>query len=242
MSNYTEADQTAIAKIQESRVITRDAAVKLFRKNMLALANPEAENRAELILEAVQRTNGHAQSAEAVSDITKPRKMTRNERRLANKEKKAMKKTAQKEAPKRVEPVEVPELDREVELKLVGDSHPYVYTANLFGRKHAVVWSEINHDKEGAGGRFGFVSVSARRLAFAESFAKENSLPIAVCATVRVKGKLDQGYAVPLAAFEEFKLESKNALTLGSKARSAYREQGWDNCKFVEAKVEQKAA
>lgn len=223
-----EDDMQVVLKLQEAKNTTIQRAKDFYRIQVKKLANPDISNRSEIILENFQRgRNGN--SADVFDD--KPKK-------AAKAKKVAKVKAAKPEKTPRVE-VSLPELSREVELKQT--EQPYVFTANLFGKKHAVILAEIDHGK-GAESRFGYIGVSARRLDLAKKYAKENDLPLAICATVRVKGRLDQGYAVPLVLFEKYKLESKHALTLGKEARSAYQADGWAGVKFTEAKVEKKAA
>lgn len=84
--------------------------------------------------------------------------------------------------------------------------------------------------------------MSESRLDAAKKFGKDNEMPVALCVTVRVMDKLDQGYAVPLETFNKFKHGKSNGFSLSNEARTAYAEQGWVGCKFVEVKAEQKAA
>lgn len=220
-----EQDIAAVGKIQERKNTTLARAKEYYRIQVKKLANPDVSNRHEIILENLTRGDGRSAPK-------------------GKKAKSASKRKAAKEVdfdadPKRPE-VPLPEMSREVELKPTEQAH--VFTANLFGKKHAVIQAEIDHGK-GAEDRFGYVGVSERKLNLAKAFAKENGgLPLAIAATVRVKGRLDQGYAVPLEVFEAHMLKSKHALTLSGKARLAYQEVGWAGVKFVELKAEAKAA
>jgi hypothetical protein len=246
---YTEADLAAVGKIQELKICSPAKAKEIYRKQVLALANPDVENRAELVLAAVERgANGNEASDEEVEEtVSKKPKMSRNARRLAKKEKQAAKKAAKPKAEKKAKKpststprVEYPlaELSREVELTAVPETH--LYTGNLFGKKHVIVWAERNRST-GAGARFQSVNVSESQLDEAKAYSKDNDLPVAVCCTVRVLGKLDQGYAVPVEVFSKNK-SGASGFNLSGTARKAYAENGWDGVKFNEKKAEEKAA
>ena len=233
-----EDDLTAVGKIQELKNVTIAKAKEIFRKYVKQLANPDVEGRSEIVLENIKRgKNGNP--ADVFEDEPKPKKVKAIK---APKEPKAAKAPKAKKAPaeKVSRPdVPLPALDREVELKSV-DEEPYVYTANLFGKKHAVVCAERNREG-GADHRFESVGVSERRMDAVEKYAKANDFPVAIAASVRLKGRLDQGYAIPLAVFEQFKGKSL-AVNLSGEARLAYQNEGWDGVKFVEAKAEKAAA
>jgi hypothetical protein len=240
--DFTEQDLATVQVLQESRGCTPEQAKAAYRKYVNKLPNPDIENRAELILDSINRgVPENGQDKEPAAE-----KPTRNEKRLAKKKAKADKKAKAPKAAKkgskktdstpRVE-CELAKLERDVELTPTEQSG--VYTANLFGRKTAVVWAERNRSN-GAAARFETVNVSEKRLDNAKKYAKENDLPVAVCVTVRVIGKLDQGYAVPLALFNKLKTGS-NAFALSGAARKAYAEEGYADCKFV-VKAQEKAA
>lgn len=244
-----EQDLAVVAKIQELRNSTPDAARKMYRRGLQKLANQDVADRAELVWAAITRTAEPASDEEVEAAVDAPKKLTRNERRLAAKakkeEKKASKPKAAKKAPKksdgtpRVECALVP-LDRDVELSPVSEVK-HAFTANLFGKKHVVIWGERNRSG-GAAARFESVNLSESRLDAAKKYAKEADLPVAVCVTVRVLGKLDQGYAVPVAVFEKFRHEKSNAFTFSGAARQAYQDDGWAGCKFSVKAAAEKAA
>jgi hypothetical protein len=243
---FAEADLLVIGKIQEARGCTIEHAKAVYRERVNKLANPDIENRAEIIQEVLDRQVVVATDEEVEASM-KPKKKTMNERRLekraAKEAKEKVKKTKAKKAPRkapatsRVECELVPP-SKEVELTEVSR---HVYTANLFGKKHATLWAELDHAGQGVKARFGPVDISQNRLELVEAYAKENSLPIAVCVTVRVGGRLDQGYAVPLASYGKFK-SGRNSFTLSGAARKAYGEEGWAGVKFNATEAKAKAA
>ncbi len=229
-----ENDLAAIGTIQEAKSTTVARAKEYYRKAVAKLANPDLEDRHEIVLENFNRgTNGSSEDVFAEKD--KPAKTKKAKTAKVAKAPKAAKKSkaAKKEPKPRIE-VPLPELDREVELKTNGE--PAVYTANLFGKKHAVVMAERNRER-GADARFESIGVSERRLDAVTKYAKENELPVAIAAVVRIKGRLDQGYAIPLDVFKRFKGKSL-AVNLSAEARAAYQENGWAGVKFSEAKAE----
>lgn len=221
-----EDDIQVVLKIQEAKNTTIARAKEFYRLQVKKLANPDVQGRHQIILDNFNRSrNGEKPEVVVVFKKEKTAKAQKV-------------KAPEAEKPVRSE-VPLPEIAKEVELKPT--EQPYVYTANLFGRKHAVVSANVDHTN-GAESRFGYIGVSERRLNFAKEYAKANDLPVAICATVRIKGRLDQGYAVPLDSFEKFILKSKHALTLGAEARQAYASEGWASVKFTEVKAEKKAA
>jgi hypothetical protein len=246
--DFRETDLLAVGKIQEARNSTVEAAKQLYRKHVLKLANPDAEDRAEIVLASLERGVELATDDEVEETVAKPQRPTRNERRLARKERQAVKAKSKAKAPRkkaaaktstRVE-CELVQLSKEVELVPTEENH--VYTANLFGKKHVALWVELDHAVQGAKSRFGPVDVSQKRLISAKQFAKDKSLPLALCVTVRVGGRLDQGYAVPVALYEKHKSGSKLQLPMSGAARKEYGEQGWAGCKFSAKAAESKAA
>jgi hypothetical protein len=246
---FTELDLGAVAKIQEIRNCTHAKAKEIFRLGSLQLANPDAENRAELVLAAIERAGGELASDEEVEATVTKKKPTKWERKQASKAKKEAKKANGKKngEKKRKAPaksgtrIEWPlaALDREVELTPVPDAK-HVYTTNLFGKKHAVIWNERNRST-GAEARFQSINVSQPQLDAAKKHAKENDLQVGICVSVRVKDKLDQGYAVPIALFEKFK-SGESGFNLSGAARKAYGEDGWEGVKFSAVEAKAKAA
>jgi hypothetical protein len=229
-------DLAAVAKIQELKITTIEEAKTIYCKAVARLANPDIENRAETVLANVERT--HARKAE---EGTKP-KLTKKERFDATNERKAAKLAAKKAAkPAKSKKAKAPKdstpatplaaLEREVELTEVGEDAPHVYTANVFGKKHAVVWGERNRGV-GAAARFETVNMSEKRIETAQAYGKAQDMPIAVAVTVRVIGKLDQGYIVPFETFKQFKQGDKNGFSLSNAARAAYAQDGWAGVKF----------
>ena len=226
MIALNEADLAVVSKIQEAKSTTRQRANEFYRNQVKKLANPDIENRAEIIWENFQRGT-------TPEPAEKPVK--------AKAEKKANEPKVPKAAKVKAEVVEVPlpALDREVELKPVADLSG-VYTGKMLGGKHVVIWAERNRSN-GADHRFESVGVSEGRLDKAKQYAKENDLPVALAVTVRVKDRLDQGYAIPVELFTKFKGKSM-AVVLSVEARAAYAEKGWAGVKFVELKAEEKVA
>jgi len=246
--DFTELDLAAVAKIQESKNVTPAKAKELFRQHVLKLANPDVENRAELVLESIGRDVAVATDEEVEEAVTK-KKLTRNERRLAKKEKQAAKKAAKpkatKKAPKKpvVTREEIARVAPEREVELSTTEVPHVYTASLFSRKHVVNWQEINRT-QGVAQRFNAVTMSNKRMDAAVKYAKAKDLPLAFCVTVKVLGKIDQGYAVSAELFHKFKhKQGPNwGFSLASAARKEYAESGWADCKFIEKAADTKAA
>lgn len=238
----TEADLAVIGKIQELKNSTHSKAKELYRKRVQRLANPDVENRAEVIWENVQRGSNGDVFAEEEAPVKKAKKEKVAKAPKAPKAAKEAKTPKAKKAPaeKVSRPdIPLPVLEREVELKPIDES-PYIYVANLFGKKHAVALAERNREG-GADHRFESIGVSERRLGLVQDYAKANDLPVALAAVVRVKGRLDQGYAIPLDVFKKFKGKSL-AVNLSGEARQAYEADGWAGVKFIEVKVEKKAA
>ena len=63
---FTELDLVVVGKIQELKSTTVAKAKEIFRKQVLKMANPDVDGRAELVLEAIERGaagNTHAASA-----------------------------------------------------------------------------------------------------------------------------------------------------------------------------------
>jgi len=241
---YSEGDLRVVGIIQERRNCTIDHAKSIYRGYVNKLANPDIPERSDLILETINRGVKLASDAEVEAAVSAPKKMTRFERKQAKKAAKAEKKP--KKAPKattprvpRVEVALVP-IEREVELTPVPELN-HVYTANLFGRKHATTWTE--RCQNGAAARFTTINVSTKQMDAVKQYAKENDLPVALCVAVRVNAKLDQGYAVPYSVFDQYRQKSENLLmTLKGAARKAYAEEGWAGCKFSEKAAAEKAA
>jgi hypothetical protein len=247
--DFTESDLSAVAVLQESQGVTVENAKQLYRKHVLKLANPDAPDRADIVLSAIGRGVEQATDEEVEESVAKPKKMTRNERRLARRAKETTKAKSKSKAPRkstasksenpRIE-CELAPLARDVELLPVADV-ANIYTASLFGRKHVAIWGERNRGN-GASARFETVNLSDKRLDAAKKHGKTNNLPVAVCVTIRVAGRLDQGYAVPLSVFEKFEQGDKHGFALSGAARKEYGEQGWAGCKFSAKAVDSKAA
>jgi hypothetical protein len=249
---FNETDLAAVGKIQEAKGITVAEARTIYRKQVLKLANQDVENRAELVLQAIERGAEVASDEEVEDTVTKPkaakktRRLERNEKRNQKKvakpkvaKKKANGKKPSKSATPRLE-FPLPKLEREVELTPADDLG--IYTANLFGRKHAVAFMSADRQEQGDSAPLHF---SERRIADAKKLAKANDQPLAFCVSISVKGKLEQGYAVPAELFGKFssKLSRERvSMSLSAEARKAYSEDGWDGVKFSEKKVEERAA
>jgi hypothetical protein len=237
-------DLEAAGKIQERRGCTIAKAKEIYKKHVQALANPDIENRAELVLESIERGVEVASDEEVEETVTKAKKVKAKKEPKAKKEKapKAAKKSKEKKPSKSANPrVDHPFAKPEREVELTPTETPNVYTALLFGRKAAVIWHQVNYER-GVEARGQWLQLSQKRLDAAQEFAKANDLPVAICATIRIKGKLDQGYAVPLATFDKFKMKKHNGMVMNGAARKAYSEDGWDGVKFSEAKASEKAA
>jgi len=243
MTELNELDLAAIGKIQELKNATIGKAKEIYRKLAKKLANEDVENRAELILDAVQRGIEVNGGSEEVDEPVAKKKAAKKEPK-AKKEKapKAAKKSngVKKPSKSAIPRIEHPlaKLEREVELTPVPETH--LYTANLFGKKHVMVWTERNRST-GAETRFQSVNVSESQLDELKKYAKAEDLPAAVCCTVRVLGKLDQGYAIPLDVFSKEKA-GKSGFNLSGASRKAYSEDGWDGIKFSKNTVAEKAA
>lgn len=240
---FNELDLAAAGKIQEKRGCTIAKAKEIYRKHVLKLANQDAENRAELVLEAIERGVDVGNGDEEIGSAESNGKAKKKRAPKAPKEKKerAPKKAAAKKPSKSVTPrVEHPlaKLEREVELTPIPDSH--LYTAVLFGKKHVAVWVERNRST-GADTRFQSVNVSESQLDEGKKYAKAEDMPFAICCTVRVMGKLDQGYAIPADVFNKEKAGA-SGFNLSGAARKAYSEGGWDGIKFSSKKADEKAA
>jgi hypothetical protein len=244
----TESDLVACGKIQETKNTTIAKAKELFRRHAAKLANPDVEGRADIVLENVLRGGKSTEFNTDVFEEEAPVKEKKEKKAKTPKAPKAEKTPKAAKAPKAKKAsaekvsrpdIPLPELEREVEIKSV-EEQPHVFTANLFGKKHAVAYAERNREG-GADHRFESIGVSERRLGLVEDYAKANDLPVAIAAVVRVKGRLDQGYAIPLEVFEKFKGKSL-AVNLSGEARQAYQESGWAGVKFIEVKSEKKAA
>ena len=235
---YNESDLAAVGKIQESQGCTIAKAKEIFRKQVQKLANPDVEGRAQLVLDAIERGVEVASDEEVEETVSKKKAPKARKQKPAAKKSKS-KKLRKATTPRTVQPL--PELSREVELIPVAETLS-VYTANLFGKKHVVVWTERDHGT-GVAARFQTIAISGKQIDAAKKYGKENDLPLALCVTVRVNGRLDQGYAVPFKLFDEHRQRSKknNLLTLSGAARKAYSEGGWDGVKFSERSAEKAA-
>jgi hypothetical protein len=235
---FNETDLSAVGKIQEKRGCTIAKAKEVYRKHVLTLPNPDIDNRAELVLAAMDRGVEVASDEEVEETVTKKAKAPKK----AKAEKPAAKKSNGKKPSRAVTPrVEYPlaKLERDVELTPV-EGERGLYLATLFGKKHVTVWAERNRST-GADARYQSVNVSESQLEAAKKYGKANDLQVAVCCTVRVGGKLDQGYAIPLDVFHKEKA-GKSGFNLSGAARKAYSEGGWDGVKFSERKSDEKAA
>ena len=235
-----EDDLTAVGKIQELKNVTIAKAKEIFRKYAKQLANPDVEGRSEIILDNIKRgKNGN--SADVFEDEPKPNKAkaTKTPKVKAEKKAKAPKQPKAEKVP-RLE-VPIPELTSDVELKVVTDQK-HVYTASVFGKKHAVLFAERRRNKAGA--RFQAIGFSDKHLSVVLDYAKEKGLPVAICAAVRVNGKADQGYVIPYDLYDKFQCKEglATAVNLRAEARLAYETEGWAGVKFNEAKAEKAAA
>src|SRR5580700_119311 len=74
---FTESDLAAVGKIQENRGCTIAKAKEVYRKHVLTLANPDVENRADLVLEAMDRGVDVASDEEVEETVTKKAKKQR---------------------------------------------------------------------------------------------------------------------------------------------------------------------
>jgi hypothetical protein len=246
--DFNEVDLQAVGKIQELKSCTPAKAKEIFRKHAQKLANPDVEDRAQLVLDAIERGAEIASDEEVEETVTKKKASKPNGKAngAAKKEKKAAKPAAAKKSngkkPSKTSTprVEHPlaELEREVELTPIPEERG-LYTATLFGKKHVTLWVERNRST-GAEARYQAVNVSESQLEAAKKYGKAEDMPVAVCCTIRVLGKLDQGYAVPFALFNSEKAGA-SSFNLSGAARKAYSEGGWDGCKFSSKAVEKAA-
>jgi hypothetical protein len=239
---FNEQDLAAAGKIQEKRGCTIAKAKEIYRKHVLKLANQDADNRAELVLDAIERGveagNGdEAAEAEANGKAKKQRTPKAPKEKKERAPKKASAKKPSKSANPRIEHP-LAKLEREVELTPLPETH--LYTGILFGKKSVIVWVERNRSN-GADTRYQSVNVSESQLDEGKKYAKAEDMPFAVCCTVRVMGKLDQGYAIPVDVFNKEKA-GEFGFNLSGAARKSYAENGWDGVKFSVKKVEEKAA
>jgi hypothetical protein len=235
MITFNESDYDVVKWIQELKGCTVARAKQIFIQKALRLAQPDLHNRHEIVWEAVKR-------GEKISDKPKEKRQVAPEK--AEKPKKAKKAAAPKAVkaakPKPEPRVEIPlaELTREVELTQSNDEKfKNFHTATLFGKKHAAFWIVVNHEDQGTAARFGPAHLSEQRIAGLKEYASQEGLPLAVCVAVRIKGRLDQGYAIAEELLKKFSTKMSRgriSLSLSHAARSAYRETGWDNCKFSE--------
>jgi hypothetical protein len=106
-----------------------------------------------------------------------------------------------------------------LELRPVPDSK--TYTAAVRGQRAVVCFYERNRAE--AAHRFDSVAINEAVWKDARKLAKNESLPLFVGLQIRVGGKLDSGYLVPLATFTKFKLRECD-MGLGKAARTAYAE------------------
>ncbi len=235
MISLNEDDLVVVGKIQERKNCTLARARETYRSHAAKLADPSRLDRHAIIWDNIQ----------SGVKISEPTKESKEKKAMPKKE--AKKKAAKKKAAAPAEPrpeVELAELTRDVELTAVEDSK-HVHTANLFGKKHAVLWMSANHDNPGTAARFAPLHLSEQKLDEVKAYASKNDLPLAVCVTVRVKGRADQGYAVPADVLKECSTKMSRgrvSLSLSAESRLAYREKGWDGCKFAVAKIAPSAA
>lgn len=106
-----------------------------------------------------------------------------------------------------------------LELRPVPDSK--AFTAAVHGQRAVVCFYERN--RAAAADRFDSVAINEAVWKDARKLAKIESLPLFVGLQIRVGGKLDSGYLVPLATFTKFKLRECD-MGLGKAARTAYAE------------------
>jgi hypothetical protein len=247
--NFSENDLSVVTQIQELTGASVAKAKELFRQTANQLANPDVEGRHDLVLDNIKT---RLEKGELTVVAPKAPKKTRNEKRLERKEKKAAKKTAKTAKAKKadgprkprkssVTRIDWPYVTPEREVQLTPASVPNVYTAVLFGRKHACILHEVNYER-GVIARGTWLQISPKRFDAAVEYGKAENLPVAICASVRIKGKLDQGYAIPEAAFEQFKMKKHHGMKMNGEARKAYSEQGWDGVKFNIKKVDEEIA
>jgi hypothetical protein len=243
---FNEADLAAVGKIQEKRGCAIAKAKEIYRRHVLKLANQDAENRAELVLDAIERgveVNGGSEEGEET--VAKKKAAKKEPKAKKEKAPKGAKNSNGEKAPRKkavstsVEQPPLAKLEREIELTPI-EGERGLYTGLLFGKKTVAVWVERNRST-GADARYQSVNVSESQIEAAKKYGKANDMPIAVCCTVRVLGKLDQGYAIPLDTFNKEKAGAFG-FNLSGAARTAYKEAGYDDCKFSEKKVAEKAA
>lgn len=230
MISLREDDLKVVQWIQELHSCTVAQAKDKYRKLATKLADPTSLDRHQIISENIGRSLKDVESGKS-SEAPKETKAMATE-----KAKKSAKKKAKKAASAPRPVVELSPLTREVELTPVGSGG--VFTANLFGnKKHAVALSMYDNAKESSPLALG--PFSEARIKAAKKFAKENDMEVAYCATLLVKGKPVSGFALPEDLFKKYANEqSRGRVRMGTSAEAcaAYREGGWDDCKFSIAK------
>jgi hypothetical protein len=244
---FGEKDLEAVKQIQELAGISEENAKAKFRQAANKLANPEVEGRHELVLENIKAELAK-QGENGVKNGEKKPKLTRNEKRLAKKEKQATAKKAKAAKPKtpktprvskpREEPFPLTELSREVELKPLDDSPFYQVK---FGSANATALF-LERDRA-AGSRFAPIHLADTKVTELKKAAKKNEQDAVVCVALRTNGKVEQGYIVPISSFKYLSDENPyHQLRFSNSDRKAHAEVGYDDAKFVILKAETKAA
>jgi hypothetical protein len=253
MKALNEQDLLVVKWIQEARSCTVSTAKTIFRNYAKVLADPDAENRHEIVWSNFRRAEKLPEPDLDAAPLEQPQQ-AEQETEQTTMSPEATKKKAKKKAAKSKtkaakkpstarEPMELTPLVRDVEL-LPANGLRGVYTANLFSnRKHAVLFTEYDNPKKS--GRIGLNPFIKTRIATAKKFAQENDLPLAYCASGLQGGEQKVGLAVPEDVFKKFSSEMSRervVMSLSPKARAAYKEGGWDDVKFSVAKIEEAAA
>jgi hypothetical protein len=235
----------AVKWIQELKSCKVSKAKEIYREAVQKLANPDIADRHEIAYGNILRgEKGNTEPGKAPSSHEPTKEKTVAEKKAKAPKKAAAKKaTSEPKTPRQV--VELADLTREVELTPAGEGFNGVYTANLFGKKHSVYWIDIDHADPGAAARFAPPHLSEKKLDLARKFALKAEIPLAVCVTVRVKGRVDQGYAATEELVKKFSNKMSRgriSLSMSADARLAYRQDGWDGCKFSVKESDSKAA
>ena len=247
MTPLTDSDREAVKTIQEKTGNTVESSRALYRREATKLANPDVENRHELILESLERAGWDTHKVEAAP------KKSRNERRLESKAKKAEKKAEKKSSKKsakakgeKKERVRKPkeEADPLGELNREADVFP-IEDSKFHQVKFKGAWATayvLERDRKAAA-RFAPVHIADTKLSELKKAAKKAEQGAVICVALRVNNKLEQGYIVPVDSLSYLGDENPYwRMEFTNSARKAHAESGYDGVKFTEKAVESEAA
>lgn len=221
MRAVDEFDLKAIGSMEEKRNWKHAKAVSEWRKMVMKLADPDAPNRSEIVLENFNRGTEPA--------APKAAKTEKDMKQKSKKEKKAPVAKAKAEAPK------IAEFSHEVELTPIeGQTRFYqVKYKNRLCTAHLV-----ERDRE-ADRKFSPLNTRPKFLATLKKLAKERDQDPVVCLSVLVAGKASQGYIVDASLGHDH--ETYVSFVLTADSLKQYASEGWDGVKFSEAKPEAKS-